>query len=126
MAEYLAGDFGVENISVISFSELNSAYFIKSPEAQVTVLPVKARSSNFDEVSQGLSKAKAIEEAERCFQCGYCNLCENCYIFCPEVAVTFDKKTSQFVINQELCRGCGICVNECPCGAISWEEKLSD
>lgn len=121
MARYLAKDFRVEDKGVVSFTGINSAYFRKSPRIRVIELHLGIRSSNFDEVSLGLSKTEAIEEAERCFQCGQCSMCENCYIFCPEVAVKFDGKTSLFAANREICKGCGICLNECPSGVIAWE-----
>jgi len=65
-----------------------------------------------------------LAEAERCFHCGNCDLCENCYIFCPDIAVTFDDKICSFTIDRNLCKGCGICIAECPRNAISWEDGL--
>jgi len=121
MRRYLAGDYNGEDGGVVSFKDLNTEYFAKSPRAEVAELPAATRRSNFDEVSSGLSKIQALEEAERCFHCGHCNLCENCYIFCPDVAITFDEKAFLFAINHQLCAGCGICIEECPRDAIAWE-----
>jgi Pyruvate/2-oxoacid:ferredoxin oxidoreductase delta subunit len=103
-----------------SFEDLNVAYFSKALRAQVTELPVEARSSNFTEIISGISKNKAIDEAERCFQCGECTLCENCYIFCPDVAIRFDMSESSLVMEDEFCKKCGICIQECPRSAIGW------
>lgn len=126
MNRYLTGDYAASSSSVVSFSDLNTAYFSPSPRVEVGELPIPARASNFSEVSFGLGKDEAIKEASRCFSCGQCNLCENCYIFCPEVAITFDEKLFSFVLNDKLCKGCGICINECPLSAISREGEAND
>jgi 2-oxoacid:acceptor oxidoreductase gamma subunit (pyruvate/2-ketoisovalerate family) len=125
MSRYLAGDnAGKGSNGKVSFADLNAEYFYPSPRAAVPELPVPIRILNFDEVSSGLSKNEAIKEADRCFQCGRCDLCENCYIFCPDYAITFDEELRAFVVNDDQCRTCGICINECPRHAISWGEKV--
>jgi len=126
MDRYLTGEYAANGSGVVSFSELNTAYFSPSPRTQIGELPVPARASNFSEVSLGLNKDEAIKEAGRCFSCGQCNLCENCYIFCPEIAIAFDEKLFSFAVDNDLCKGCGICINECPCGAISLEGEVND
>ncbi len=122
-AKYLNKKSSPEDREVVSFKDLNLAYFNKALRAQMAELPNEGRSSNFDEVIAGIPKSKAIEEAERCFQCGECTLCENCYIFCPDVAIRFDMNGSSLVMMTEFCKECGICIKECPRSAISWEEK---
>jgi len=122
MEKYLAEDYTAKNGSLVSFADLNVNYFVKSSREQLPQLAVSARGSNFGEVNLGLSREAAIVEAERCFRCGHCNLCENCYIFCPDIAIIFDDKMSSFTINRDVCKGCGICIVECPCNAISWED----
>lgn len=52
-----------------------------------------------------------------------CNLCGNCYIFCPDIAIIPEPKKSLLIIRDEFCKGCGICIKECPKGAIEWKEK---
>lgn len=54
----------------------------------------------------------AIKEGNRCFSCGHCNSCGNCYVFCPDAAISWVNDLP--VINYDYCKGCGICVNECP------------
>lgn len=121
MERYLTGDYSGKTSSVVSFKDLNAEYFSPSPRAHISEIPVSARLSNFNEVSLGLSRTEAIEEARRCFHCGGCNLCENCYIFCPDIAITFDEKMFAFTIDYDLCKSCGICIEECPHHAIIWE-----
>ena len=122
MANYLAGDSVGENADVVSFTDLNTGYFSKSPKAETSELPAETRSSSFDEVSLGLSRADAVGEAERCFHCGRCNLCKECYIACP-IEVIKPVTEGRYVtinIKKEYCGSCGVCVKQCPCGVISW------
>lgn len=37
-------------------------------------------------------------------------------LFCPEGALTYEE--DQLTVNQKLCKGCGICANECEENAI--------
>ncbi|MFW5787148.1 MAG: DUF362 domain-containing protein [Halanaerobiales bacterium] len=50
-----------------------------------------------------------------------CIKCRDCVKWCPEDAITINKKESY--IDHDLCIGCGECVTTCPTGAISiqWE-----
>ncbi|MBU1169066.1 MAG: 4Fe-4S binding protein [Proteobacteria bacterium] len=46
--------------------------------------------------------------------------CFNCWFYCPDGVVS---KTIPPVIDYEYCKGCGICAEECPAGAISMIEE---
>ena len=120
---YLNKSNVAQDSALVSFKDLNVAYFRKAFRAQGTELSIEARSSNFNEITSGLTKNRAIEEAQRCFQCGQCTLCENCYIYCPAVAIRYHGKGSSLVIGHKFCKKCGICIEECPRGAISWEVR---
>ena len=39
----------------------------------------------------------------------------------PDGAVQLDSKTGRYAINYDYCKGCGVCQNECPVGAIMIE-----
>jgi 2-oxoacid:acceptor oxidoreductase gamma subunit (pyruvate/2-ketoisovalerate family) len=121
--KYLNKHYVAQDSALASFEDLNTAYFHKACRAQVTKLPIEARSSNFNEITSGLAKNEAIDEAQRCFQCGQCTLCENCYIFCPAAAIRFDRKGSSLVIMHKFCKKCGICIEECPRGVMGWEAR---
>lgn len=121
MERYLKGEMIGKEADMVSFSNLNVNYFSKAPRVQISETSIPARVQNFNEVRLGFSKSEAMEEAKRCFHCGYCNLCGNCFIFCPDTAVTFDEKISTLAINHSLCKGCGMCIRECPRDAIAWE-----
>ncbi len=108
---------------VVSYADLNSAYFQHQSRSLKEKLPAQERISNFAEVNLGLSQEKALREAKRCFNCGVCNLCHNCYLFCPDLAISARPDKQGYEINLEYCKGCCICVAECPRGAISVEVK---
>ncbi|MCC7478048.1 FAD-dependent oxidoreductase [bacterium] len=75
----------------------------------------------FEESNAGISMADAMAEAARCFQCGVCNDCELCRIYCSEAAITRDPVSGRLIIDLDHCKGCGVCAEECPRGAISME-----
>jgi 2-oxoacid:acceptor oxidoreductase delta subunit (pyruvate/2-ketoisovalerate family) len=84
-------------------------------------VPPAKRLGSFQEVNRGFAEEAAVEAANRCFNCGVCNLCDNCYIFCPDVAIR--KEEGRNVVNYDYCKGCGICVEECPRDAMVMEEE---
>ena len=105
---------------VVPFAEINTAYFSEIPRIEAESLQVKDRIKLFDEVRQGFNDAQLIEEAQRCFSCGTCPACDNCFIFCPDVSVikvTGDDK-KLYEVDTEYCKGCGICAAECPRACI--------
>lgn len=88
----------------VEFEELNLDYF-------------KHQARQF----QIRNHVSAGEEASRCFSCGYCNLCGNCWVFCPDIAIL--QKEDRYEINYDYCKGCGICVEECPTKSMSLEKE---
>lgn len=51
-------------------------------------------------------------------KCVYCLLC---WIFCPDAAVSRNDESVDILY--DYCKGCGICANECPVGAIEMIEE---
>ncbi|WP_043714556.1 NAD(P)-binding protein [Kutzneria sp. 744] len=104
--------------ALASFDKLNTWYY---SDAHATVRPqleAARRVSTFDEVTGGLDESTALFEARRCLSCGNCFECDNCYGVCPDNAVIKLGPTRRYEIDYDYCKGCGICVSECPCGAI--------
>lgn len=103
---------------VASFDKLNTWYYSDAPKTVRPQLELARRTSSFDEVQGGLSSDNALFEARRCLSCGNCFECDNCYGVCPDNAVTKLGPGQGFEFKLDYCKGCGICVAECPCGAI--------
>ncbi len=101
-----------------SYDRLNTWYYSDAPKSVRPQLDLARRSTGFDEVQGALTEATALFEARRCLSCGNCFECDNCYGVCPDNAVIKLGPGNRFSINLDYCKGCGICVAECPCGAI--------
>ena len=96
---------------------LNTWYYEDAPRAVRPHLEAARRASTFVEVVAGLDEATALFEARRCLSCGNCFSCDNCYGVCPDNAVR-KLPGGGYEIDLEYCKGCGICVQECPCGSM--------
>lgn len=46
--------------------------------------------------------------------------CHLCWLYCPDAVITKDIEPK---IDLEYCKGCGICAEECPTGAIEMIEE---
>jgi 2-oxoacid:acceptor oxidoreductase delta subunit (pyruvate/2-ketoisovalerate family) len=101
-----------------TFDKLNSWYYSDAPKTMRPLLDIARRAASFDEIVGGLTEDNALFEARRCLSCGNCFECDNCYGVCPDNAVIKLGPGKRFEFNYDYCKGCGICVSECPCGAI--------
>jgi 2-oxoacid:acceptor oxidoreductase delta subunit (pyruvate/2-ketoisovalerate family) len=101
-----------------TFEHLNPWYYSDAPKTVRPQLELARRTSSFDEVQGGLTEVNALFEARRCLSCGNCFECDNCYGVCPDNAVVKLGPGKRFQFNYDYCKGCGMCVAECPCGAI--------
>jgi len=103
---------------VVTPANLNLAHF-EPMERHSDHKPNGASSLTFSEVNLGLAAGEALTEAKRCFNCGVCNECELCLIYCADVAIRRGTDGARFEIDLDYCKGCGVCSEECPRGAIS-------
>jgi NADPH-dependent glutamate synthase beta subunit-like oxidoreductase len=103
-----------------TFEQLNPWYYTDAPATVRPQLDAARRRSTFDEVVGGLDETNALFEARRCMSCGNCFACDNCYGVCPDNAVVkLDPGNAYgYAIDLNYCKGCGLCVAECPCGAL--------
>ncbi|RDE51007.1 MAG: FAD-dependent oxidoreductase [Candidatus Accumulibacter meliphilus] len=108
---------------VANFEKLNTWYYADAPKTVRPMLDIIRRQSTFDEVQGGLDESTALFEARRCLSCGNCFECDNCYGVCPDNAVIKLGPGKRFQFNYDYCKGCGMCVAECPCGAIKMEAE---
>lgn len=111
----------VKSDKPVQFTDLNPDYFEHADRLPAPELAVDARKKNFKEVHTGYNKAMANREAERCFSCGVCNKCDNCYVLCPDLSVI--KDSNEYEFDYDYCKGCGVCAHECPRNAITMVEE---
>jgi len=100
------------------FGKLNTWYYLDAPQSVRPMLDIVRRQSTFDEVQGGLDESNALYEARRCLSCGNCFECDNCYGVCPDNAVLKLGPGKRYEFKYDYCKGCGLCAQECPCGAI--------
>lgn len=106
-----------------TYERLNTWYYSDAEKTVRPMLDVIRRQSTFDEVRGGLDESNALYEARRCLSCGNCFECDTCYGVCPDNAVIKLGPGKRFRFNYDYCKGCGLCVAECPCGAIRMEPE---
>ena len=103
---------------VATLGRMNTWYYADAPKQVRQRIEGARRASTFDEVVQGLDEESAVFEARRCMSCGNCFGCDNCFGVCPDNAIT-KLKPGEYEFKYDYCKGCGLCAEECPCGAIS-------
>ncbi|RMH31894.1 MAG: FAD-dependent oxidoreductase [Nitrospirae bacterium] len=107
-----------------TFDRLNTWYYTDAPHIHQPYLDRVRRQTTFDEVVLGLDESTALLEARRCLSCGMCFECDNCYGMCPDNAIIKLGPGKKYRIDYDYCKGCGICAEECPCGAIEMEKEI--
>ncbi len=123
MEIYLGGERCRRNSHVVQFDEINTDYFHFETRIVQPRLLREERISGFAEIDLKVSANVAMREAERCFNCGICNQCDNCRLFCPEIAVFCGDSGPGRQIDYDYCKGCGVCVVECPRNAMALSEE---
>ncbi len=106
-------EFGIENINV--------DYFTKSNRTLNPRISVEEAKKGFEEILTGFDEQLLQKEVDRCFSCGVCNYCDNCWVYCPDTAIV--RKDDRYEIDYDYCKGCLVCVEECPRSALSIEEE---
>ena len=110
---------------IFDLNRMNMTYFPHFPRVQQTLLPPNSRKQTQDEVIQGFTEEQAVEEAGRCFSCGTCNACDNCYLVCPEPCIVRGSRSNgMYKILVDYCKGCRVCIEECPTGCLEGVPEL--
>ncbi|HEY5626695.1 MAG TPA: NAD(P)-binding protein [Nitrospira sp.] len=107
-----------------TFDRVNAWYYTDADQSKQPVLALARRRATFEEMVGGLDADTALLEARRCLSCGNCFECDNCYAVCPDNAVIKLGTGNRFAINYDYCKGCGLCAQECPCGAIDMLKEV--
>lgn len=108
--------------AVVESRSINRAYLRTKVALPRLSREGSVRTSDFEEVNQGFDEATVRAESARCISCGTCTLCDNCRLFCPDVAIRFLNGRTGYSIDYDHCKGCGICVEECPRGVMAMRE----
>ncbi len=103
---------------VIYSKDLNTYYYEKGKRFSKKAVSIHRRLKNFQEIYPPFDQEEIIKEAERCFSCGLCYKCDNCYMYCPDNAVQISPTTGKYEFDYDFCKGCGLCAKECPCRYI--------
>ena len=110
---------------VIPHTELYLGHFPYTArnKRQTITLDEKSALGNFEERIVALAETQAQAEAKRCMSCGQCFECDNCVVYCPQIAVKKVPKAQATMgryvyTDYDRCVGCHICMDVCPSGYI--------
>jgi formate dehydrogenase beta subunit len=103
---------------IAGYEKLHVWYSTDAPQEPEVHLDPLERTSSFDEIIKGLTQREATYEARRCLSCGNCYECDGCYGACPERAIVKLGRGKRYRVNDDLCTGCAVCFEQCPCHAI--------
>ena len=110
---------------IVPFEALNLPVFLDADRRTQAETPIALR-KGFDEVVAGLTEVEARYEANRCLSCGNCFECENCFASCPEQAIVKLGMGRYYRFDYDLCTGCAVCFEQCPCHAIDMQPEAPD
>ncbi len=110
--------------AVATYDRLNTWYYTDADKSRQPYLDLARRRASFEEVVGGLDKDTALLEARRCLSCGNCFECDTCYGVCPDNAIIKLGPGQRYEVNYDYCKGCGLCAEECPCGAIDMVKEV--
>ncbi|MCB2019815.1 MAG: FAD-dependent oxidoreductase, partial [Burkholderiaceae bacterium] len=115
----------LEQHPVVGLANIATYYYPKQPRAAEAHRSVAERLASGAEVQLGLELEQALAETERCFSCGLCISCDNCLHYCPDLAIQRVDAADGggYIVLTDYCKGCGICVKECPTGSMTMLEE---
>jgi NADPH-dependent glutamate synthase beta subunit-like oxidoreductase len=111
-----------EALDVIPHAKINTLYFEGSGRTKQKKISHAKRLKSFSEVNLTPDARAALLSAARCYSCGRCNACLNCYYFCPEGVVAVDVEQCTRTVDEQHCKGCGTCAAACPRNAIEMKD----
>jgi Pyruvate/2-oxoacid:ferredoxin oxidoreductase delta subunit len=110
---------------IVDLNRMNMTYFPHFPRVQQGMLKPAFRKKTQEEVILSYTEEQATMEAARCFSCGTCNACDNCYLVCPEPCIVRSVRSNGlYKILVDYCKGCRVCIEECPTGCLEGVPEL--
>lgn len=103
-----------ERVLFASKSESEAVHSVKLPGAE-------RASKGMTEVASTITEADFLAEVERCYSCGSCFGCEQCFMYCTAGCYTRVEEAAPgmyFTLNLDQCEECGKCIEVCPCGFL--------
>ena len=98
-----------DRTKAVPVTDLRLDHFARAKPAMERLAPLEGRTASFEAVNHGLTDAL---ESHRCFSCGQCTRCDTCLVYCPEGVIR--RSENDYAVDYSNCKGCGICVAECP------------
>jgi NADPH-dependent glutamate synthase beta subunit-like oxidoreductase len=108
---------------VIGHEKLHLWFRTHAPKVEQERLPIVDRQTGFDEIMKNLTESDALFEARRCLSCGNCFECDGCFGACPEDAIIKLGPGKRYKYDYDLCTGCAVCYEQCPCHAIEMVDE---
>jgi NADPH-dependent glutamate synthase beta subunit-like oxidoreductase len=114
-----------EGEDVVPLDHIATFYYAHQARAAEQRLDAAQRLASAAEVQLGFELEQTLAESARCFSCGTCIFCDNCVQYCPDLAVkrVTQDNSDAYVVLTDYCKGCGICVKECPTGSMKMVEE---
>lgn len=116
------GAAAIEVPPVVGLANIATYYYPQRERVAAAHLGVAERLASGAEVQLGIELEAALAETERCFSCGRCIACDNCLHYCPDLAIR-RADAGGYIVLTDYCKGCGICVKECPTGSMTMLEE---
>lgn len=115
----------IDKHPIVTFDKLHVWLKTFAPVNEQPRLIPENQAYDFQEIVGGLENDQVVYEAARCYSCGNCFECDGCFGACPEGAIIKLGKGNRYKIDLQLCTGCAVCVDQCPCHAIDlkWENQ---
>ncbi len=85
------------------------------PEAGIVKAP-PVNGEQEDMITGGWRVLRPVIDNEKC------TMCRSCWIFFPDQAIEISEE--EIAVKLKYCKGCGICANVCPVGAIERVPEL--
>jgi len=113
---------GETGLPEIHADRIRFASKVESEAVHTAKLPGNERVAiGMAEVAKTITEEEFLAEVERCFSCGSCSGCEQCYMYCTSGCFTKleePRPGMYFSLNLDQCKECGKCIEVCPGGFL--------